>query len=193
MGDCSVDGCGLRATRKGFCRTHYVRWMKTGDPLNRGQQLRHGTTEERLAAYIDRSGGPDACWPWTRGKTSSGYGSMRNKEGGTQIAHRVVMEQVHGPIDRALDVMHLCNNPPCCNPAHLSIGTRIENQAYMVESGRACTGERNGMSRLTAENVAEIRSLRGAGWKQRELAARFGVAQSTISKIDRGARWREND
>lgn len=186
---CEVAGCELKVMKETYCVNHYRMWRKHGDPLIR-KNLKNATTAERLEAYVDRSGGPDACWPWTRCTNPDGYGRMHNKEGGSSLSHRVVMEQVHnGPIDRSLDVMHLCNNRRCCNPAHLKIGTRAENQNYMMNTGRSASGERNAMAKLTQADVDEIRKLRAAGWKQRELAVRFGVGVGAISKIELGQRW----
>ena len=86
--------------------------------------------------------------------------------------------------------MHTCDNPECCNPAHLRIGTQRENIADMHTKGRAgdCRvfGERHGMAKLSAQQVDEIHSLRSSGLTQDALAARFGVAQSHIGRILRG-------
>lgn len=65
---------------------------------------------------------PNGCWEWSAGRDSSGYGNFRGRG-----AHRVMYEQMVGPIDRTLHLDHLCENPPCVNPAHLEVVTPREN------------------------------------------------------------------
>lgn len=70
--------------------------------------------------------GPDECWPWMNAKTPNGYGTVYF--GGRMVgAHRVSWELTHGPIPDGLFVLHHCDNPPCCNPAHLFTGTHTDN------------------------------------------------------------------
>jgi hypothetical protein len=57
------------------------------------------------------------------------------------IAHRYAYELAHGLIvakdGEEVLVMHSCDNPPCCNPAHLSVGTDLDNIHDMLAKGRA--------------------------------------------------------
>lgn len=95
------------------------------------------TLEQRLWEKVDRTGD---CWVWTaKTRSSFGYGMIR--VGGTPgrlvSAHRVAWELTNGPIPDGLWVLHGCDNPPCCNPAHLHLGTRADNMREMSERGRA--------------------------------------------------------
>ncbi len=78
---------------------------------------------ERISDRIDRSGD---CWLWTGAKANTGYGQLRidNKP---LLSHRVVYEQIVGPIPEGLSLDHLCRVPACCNPAHLEPVTHLEN------------------------------------------------------------------
>lgn len=146
------------------------------------------TPEERFWAHVDRSGGPDACWPWTGAKQASGYGRLtiaQRQDGSHRVALAIKLGRSLEPGEVAI---HSCDNPPCCNPAHLSVGTNIDNDRDKVAKGRSNRGERHGHARLTADVVLAIRAAEGTG-TQEELAARFGVERGTISKILRRERW----
>lgn len=84
--------------------------------------------------WVDRSS-PDGCWPWTR-STFGGYGNLRMGKGKI-LAHRHAYQLTYGPIPSGMDVCHRCDNPPCCRPDHLFLGTHAENMADMVAKGRA--------------------------------------------------------
>lgn len=106
------------------------------------KHMRCETYEERFWSFVDKSGGPDACWPW-QGAKLKGYGQFR-RDGNRRVAHRLAYEYSNGPIvghrphtDDELVVMHACDNPPCCNPAHLSLGTDLTNIRDMIAKGRA--------------------------------------------------------
>jgi hypothetical protein len=91
---------------------------------------------------VDKSGGPNACWPWLgvrMPQTATGsddYG--RFALAGRRVpAHRFAYEVAVGPIPEGLRVLHSCDNPPCCNPAHLSLGTDLDNMRDKIAKGRA--------------------------------------------------------
>ena len=139
---------------------------------------------------VDRSGGPDACWPWLGGtRTRDGYGRFQHA-GQQFFAHRYAFARAHGAIPADRLVCHRCDNPPCCNPAHLFLGTPLDNMRDKIAKGRDSHGERNGRSVLTAADVAAIRAAHDAGATNKALAARFHVATSTISDIVLRQHWR---
>jgi hypothetical protein len=103
-------------------------------------------------------------------------------------AHRIAFKLNGGVIPHGHYVLHRCDNPPCCNPAHLFVGTQKQNLEDMRRKGRAgdCRniGERHGMCKLADSQVAEIRKLYATPvLSQDKLAAMFGVGQSQISRI----------
>jgi hypothetical protein len=75
------------------------------------------------------------CWEWTGYRTRDGYGSVKHA-GKMMKAHRVAYEAAYDPIPDGMIVCHKCDNPACCNPNHLWLGTDADNQRDMVAKGR---------------------------------------------------------
>lgn len=138
-------------------------------------------------------GGADQCWPWTAMRDGNGYGRFRVRNPRRLVRAHVFSYQVERGRTHGLMVCHSCDNPGCCNPAHLWLGKNADNMADMVRKGRQArrdtSGEKNGNAKLTAEQVATIRSQIGAGDNNTVIAARFGVTHSMISRIRLGLSW----
>lgn len=160
------------------------RWkVQTGRATYGG---RHGRTANRVEdvwKYVDKRG-PNDCWPWTAARRRRGYGAFTVARKNL-VAHRVAFQAATGidPADKL--VCHSCDNPPCCNPAHLFLGTATENVHDMLAKGRANPprGENHHGAKLTEEEVREIRRRRAAGEKLIDLAKEFGVADSRLSVL----------
>lgn len=135
--------------------------------------------------------GPDTkCWPWLgakfkRSKGSGPYGrTWANGKG--QLAHRVAFAKANGIWPKGV-VRHTCNNPICCNPAHLIDGTYLENMADREASGRT---KRGGTAAKAKLNEAQVRQIRTSTLSYREMRARYGVKDGTIHAIRSGRNWR---
>ena len=143
---------------------------------------------ERFWSKVD-VGEVDECWEWQASEQGQGYGQFRVNHK-MWLAHRVAWKLTFGPIPEGLCVLHKCDNRGCCNPYHLFLGTRADNMADAARKGRMHRGEADGNSKLTQEEVLEIRELYAEGeWTQRELADEFGVRNSHISRIVRRKSW----
>lgn len=150
------------------------------------------TLAERFWPKVDRSAGPDACWPWT-GSTGSGYGRIR--VGKMANAHRIAWELTNGPIPEGEGyhgtcVCHRCDNMLCCNPSHLFLGTNADNAADRERKGRtripANKGEQNPAAKLTVQDVLAVRAADGT---QLAIATRFGISPKQVRNIKSGRSW----
>lgn len=143
--------------------------------------------ETRFWRKVDRRG-PNECWHWLGSRIGPGYGEFW-ANGAKHISSRFSFELANGPIAAGLQVLHSCDNPPCVNPAHLTLGTALDNSRDMIAKRRSPAGERNPMAKLRAEQVAEMRALATSGRAATDLGIRFGIAPSYVRAILRGERW----
>lgn len=144
------------------------------------------------------------CWIWQRGLNSAGYGlgyaplptCPRRR---ARTSHRLAYEAFTAPIPIDLCVLHRCDNPPCCNPEHMFIGTQADNIADMYAKGRESRGESHsltqrgencGTAKLTEADVLDVLRRLAAGDRQVDIADDLGVVQTTISRIAMGDTWR---
>ena len=137
----------------------------------------------------------EGCWIWSggrRGTPGLEYGAIR-VNGVVWGTHRLAYTIVIGPIPAGLYVCHTCDNPLCVNPGHLWVGTHLDNMRDKARKGRASViyGEANRNSRLTEDQVVEIRQrFANGGSDQQTLASEYGVARSLIGMIVRGDVWK---
>jgi hypothetical protein len=151
----------------------------------------------RFWAKVDRSGGPDACWPWVGSRHPRGYGyfSVKIQRWTHVYAHRFSFLLANGrwPMPSG---MHACDNPPCCNPAHISEGTQQDNIRDCIAKGRSRSGasgvrgEAHPKAKLTDDGVRLIRRRAAAGEPSQAIADDFGVCARTITDIVRGKFWK---
>lgn len=134
-------------------------------------------------------GAAGECWAWRGRLNYSGYGITGIGGRRNARAHRVAYELARGEIPPGLVVCHRCDNPKCCNPAHLFLGTQADNNRDRHAKGRSKNldrGELHPKAKLSGAQVNEMRRLRGEGWTQQKLADRFGVSRGNVSKIVNG-------
>lgn len=86
-------------------------------------------------------GSPDDCWIWIGDTGSNKYGYF-SLQGRRYLAHRIAYFFEHPSDSQNLLVCHKCDNPSCCNPNHLFLGTDLDNNRDMVSKGRNCSAER---------------------------------------------------
>ncbi|MGO9372038.1 MAG: HNH endonuclease [Syntrophobacteraceae bacterium] len=132
------------------------------------------------------------CWIWTKGKTSGGYGEISTDPGKIDLVHRVMWKHLNGPIPKKGVICHSCDNPPCCNPDHLFLGTQRVNLLDAKAKGRLnpAHGSRAGKAKLTADQVMAIREKHGRGLiSHRRLAKEYGITHQAVQSILTGKNW----
>lgn len=157
------------------------------------QRIMKADLAEKLRMFAP-PGEPDACWEWTRAFASGGYGAMSIGDGKGRNAHVVAWELANNrPAPRGMMVRHTCDNPPCCNPSHLVLGTNADNVADKVARGRQPRGTQIPWSKLTEDSVREIRYLAASGIPMSHLAKRFDVSEAAISYAVKRKTWKHVD
>ena len=129
---------------------------------------------------------PNECWPWQeKSRHENGYGlfTLQRPERRTQRAHRFAYEIFNGPVPEGLLLRHTCDNPACCNPAHLLAGTHAENMADMHERKRRLYA-----GRYSESEIADMKRRVAAGETQTSVAKRYGCRQSYVSMVISGRR-----
>lgn len=143
--------------------------------------------EEYIKSRVSASGA-DECWEYTGYRTLGGYGQVSNPGvPGAQnvvLAHRAAYVLWVGEIPPRTCVMHTCDNPPCCNPAHLQLASHREN---MIDKSIKLRGNVNV---LTPEDVKKIRAAYDLlGFVPVELYKELGVSKQTAENAAEGRSW----
>lgn len=138
----------------------------------------------------------DKCWLWNGPFFVSGYGSF-SRRGFTFRAHRLAWVLINGTIPEGLGVLHKCNVKSCVNPEHLYLGTQKQNMQDasrdgLMKPGRGWPpklGEKHPMSKVTADQVREIRKRATNGESPIDIAGDYPIKTDMVRLIIRRLRW----
>jgi hypothetical protein len=147
---------------------------------------------KRFWSKVTITANDNLCWEWIPPKTKEGYANI-GIQGKTFYAHRVAWELINDTIPDGLFVLHKCDNRGCVNPKHLFLGTTQDNMDDMVRKGRSpkTAGELNGFHKLTAVQVAEIRSRYEAGGiSMKSLGKEIGISAMQVHNIVSRKHWK---
>jgi hypothetical protein len=147
---------------------------------------------DRIWSKVDRDTSPDGCWPWLGKISRNGYGLFSTAPGRFKTAHRAVWEVANGrPLVSIEVACHICDNPRCVRPSHVFIGTQTDNMRDMHSKMRHSHGEHVPGSKLTADQVRDIRRRYWSNTAtQGELAREHGLNRATIWSVVHRRTWK---
>ena len=156
---CSVSGCDGKAKARGWCKSHYGRWLTHGDvradePLRRmtpkaassDEAYRRAAADEVFIERIRRDcvRGDGGCLLWQGACTGNGYGHVKYADHNLFV-HIVMLMAATGERPADLEAGHVCHDlaahdgtcdgrstcrhRPCCEPSHLEWQSREANGA----------------------------------------------------------------
>jgi hypothetical protein len=149
------------------------------------------STVSRFYKNIDVKGFDD-CWNWLLSKNRCGYGKFK-AFGKSYLSHRFMYELEHLCIPEGMIVMHTCDNPACCNPNHLVLGTQKENVGDCWGKGRHnnINLKRKKQPKLKRDDVMLIRELHDDGYSHKYIANLFDISKSQVYIIVNNRQWKE--
>lgn len=175
---CAIESCERTVHGRDLCLMHYKRQRNA-------ERNPHKTPIEKFNDHVART---DGCWLWRGPLDQDGYGCLWAVISGQRIqrAHRAAWALFRGPIPPGLMVRHHCDNPSCCNPDHLALGDVRQNSDDKVSRNRQAKGSTLPQTRLSNEQVREIRSLyRVVKGKSNatELSESYGVSRGYLMHL----------
>ena len=166
-----------------------------------GNPGKPANTPEVLWGKVDKRG-EDECWEWLGYKNEDGYGRVQINDW-SYYAHRVIYDLVYpNIIERKAPketsekgfLLHTCDNPSCCNPKHLWVGTHKDNMEDKARKGRSpdFSGGKGPRCKLTMSQAREARELRKNGMSARQLAEKVEISLASMKTLLRGDSYKES-
>lgn len=142
------------------------------------------STEQRFWSKVAITADDNQCWEWLAGKNAYGYGFT--KVGKERIASRIAWSYPDYVIPKYGEIRHTCDNPSCCNPKHLILGTHLENMEDMRNKGRSLKGRVGKRRRLTKEQELElVKRYCNERISQVKLAKEYDIAEYYVWRLVR--------
>lgn len=162
--------------------------MTTGKPISFGPDVKSEIQQYIKDRVCTHPG--TGCWEWAMAVSEQGYGvaAVGQKKASS---HRIAYAAFVADIPAGINVCHRCDNPSCCNPEHLFLGSQKDNIQDCIRKGRKADkrGERHHLSKLTDKDVRQIRSLKGAGLLPSQVALMYPVGRWQINAIWHNQGW----
>lgn len=162
-------------------------------------RIRNGAALEERLKFYTKIGASNLCWPWSGPRTKRGYGiiAWRTVNGRQHIyAHRLSWILTCGQIPFGMQVLHRCDNPPCCNPQHLFLGTQADNMHDMKLKGRRMgvksmpKGMQYYRTTLSDKNIKDIRQRATVGESLFSISRGFNLTAGAIWRITKRKNWK---
>jgi hypothetical protein len=136
-------------------------------------------------------GAIDECWLWNAYRTPYGYGQTKIGGRGSKLifAHRLSWMVNVGEIPDGMHVLHKCDNPPCCNPNHLFIGTNLDNIMDRVAKNRSnrwistASREKHPSTKILKNELEQMLLMRENKVKVVDIAKQFNISKEHCSRL----------
>lgn len=147
-------------------------------PLVGANGVVYGVPGDRFLSRLKVEGG---CLVWGGGRKDNGYGQMGIGNNRTVYTHRIAWALAEGVLEDDDLVLHRCDNPPCCKPEHLFLGTHKSNSDDKIAKGRF----RPGAPRPPTDpgKVALIQRLRATGLKPPGIGRAVNLSATQVRNI----------
>jgi len=188
---CSISGCNKpkKPTSKLYCAMHYQR-KRTGKDMRPEPFI--FLKRETLNYFNSIQGGSSDCIIWPFYRNSHGYGEFSNPAYKSRVVSRNICIKFHGsPKDESYEAAHSCGRggQGCVNPDHLSWKSHKSNHEDRIGHGTNLAGSTNPMSKLTEQNVLDMRRMRRAGCTYQYIADAFNISLMTSYNACIGKTW----
>lgn len=187
---CSVDGCEKPRVTHGMCVFHWRRHQRGVDLHAPSAHANRGQPAAFMRMLLATTETDCVQWPFARNPDGRGVVKIGRR---MRLVHRELCAVVHGPPPTERhEAAHLCGkgHEGCVNPNHVVWKTPLENKADMLRHGTRKRGEAVPTSKLTADEVRELRRLAATGaYTQRDLSEIFGLSQGSVCKIVNRKLW----
>jgi len=184
---CKIEGCYNKVLAKSLCNKHYLQMRQHGKTFisKKDKDYMNKETFLQECEVITETG----CWIWLNYVGTDGYGMITYKNRPIR-AHRFSYALFKDKITEGMKVCHKCDIKACVNPEHLFLGTYADNNKDRHFKKRDAIGSKNGLAKLTENQVKTIKSLLKDGKKGVDIARIYGVSPLIISRINTGYTWR---
>lgn len=148
--------------------------------------------EEARERFFSKVNKTDTCWPWIGYLDKDGYGSYSPlyKYHNTKRTHKLSWFLAGHTVPEGNLIRHKCRNRHCVNPEHLETGTSKDNKADQIRDGTMPKGETIGTSKLTEEQVKEIRAIPRTLNFLQSLADKYNVSVQCIKEVRKFKTWK---
>ena len=186
---CKHPGCNRLNEVGDYCTKHYERFRKYGKTDDSVLKTLKSIHPKKRIWFCSKADAKTGCWIWQKGKDKDGYGQFTFKNKHFR-AHRVAYRLFVGKIPKGMFVLHKCDTPSCVNPAHLFLGTNDDNMADMVEKERQQKGIEKENSKLTDDQVREIKKRLLGTETISDIARDYPIDRKVVSRIKAGKTWK---
>lgn len=139
-------------------------------------------TFEKFFKNVNESNSKDDCWEWLGRLNESGYGILCVGKHDFR-AHRFSYFVQYNIDPVGWVVRHKCDNPACCNPNHLELGTQQDNVDDMKKRGRMAVGEKYSKSKRKESDILLIRKLHSEGLSYKEISEKVNENTNYIAYV----------